>query len=317
MTEVLWAAMGVTVGSALLHGALGLRRPVNRIYLVFALIMVLLAAFLYGQQVFYRVTSVELAISATRRQLTVISAFMGCLLVFVPAYTRVRLPQPLLAAYWIGLAVVIVVNLCAPYTIWFSGPPGLAQVEFRGETYTTAVSPPMGLAQYAFSGFATSLLVVAIACGVIMYRRGERQRGATFAIAVGLVFVHGLIDIVRASVGGSWPYVAEYGVVSWGIIMSVQLAHDYRAQARVLADAIVHVEAQAARLTAILQSLRALEQHMTAPLDTLESGVAALGTGAATEDAQLSRLRRAVTRLREFARSMPFLGSATRAPAGR
>jgi hypothetical protein len=170
----------------------------------------------------------------------------------------------------------------------------------------------MGALQFAYTCFFTTFLFVAIGLGVQLFRRGERQRGLTFSIAVVLVLVHGITDVIRDNVGGSWPYVAEYGVVTWGLIMSVQLARDFRARTQSLAQAIAHVETQSQRLSAMLDALQALERNMQVPLDTLERGVDRLAR-TTTEDAHLHRIERAVARLRELARSMPDI---RRRPSG-
>lgn len=305
MTPLLWTAFGMAIGAAVLHGALGLRRPRDRTYLSFAFMMALVAVFLYYQSNIYRATTAAAAVEATRRQLIVIDGFIACMLVFIPSYTKVRFPRALAAAFWAGLVFVALANLLAPYGLWYSAQPELVQSEFRGEPYNIVIAQPMGPLQYFYTLYFTSLLLVSLGCALKVFYRGERQRGATLAFAVALILVHALVDVVRDNVGGTWPYVAEFGVVTWGLIMSVQLAHDFRAQAEALGDAIVQVETHARRLRSILASMRALEQNMHAPLNTLETGVSELAADTSQEAAQLARLRRAVTRLREFSREMP------------
>jgi len=323
MNELLFTAMGISIGAAVLNAALGLRRPLDRTYLSFAVIMALVAIFIYLQAMFYRAETVADAVQAVRYQVVIIDMFVACMLVFIPAYTRVHIPRGVLALYWIGLVAAFVGALVSPYGLWYSAEPQLVRMMFHGELYSTVVAQPMGLLQYVFVLYFLSVLLLALRCGVAMIRRGGRRQGVSFTIAVALVLVYALSDIVRDAVGGSWPYVSEFGVVAWGIIMSVQLARDYRAQSEALATAITHVEAQAARLTSILQAMRALEQNMSMPLETLETGVQSLESwpqhaAAANHNAnsniniepprpddQLARLHRAVTRLREFARSLP------------
>jgi hypothetical protein len=293
----------MALGSLVLHTALGLRRPFDRTYLAFACIMACVAVFLYLQAQLYAVTTADVAVEVKRHQVTVVNVFFACMLVFVPAYSRVQLPRAIAAALWIGIAIVFVANLLTPYGLWFGGEPQLVPSTFHAEAYTSSVAPPMGALQIAYAGFVTIFLLVALSCAVRAFRGGRRQRGLALAIALALVLVHGSVDIIRDNIGASWPYVAEYGVVSWGLIMSMQLAHEFRTQTQQLARAISLVEAQSIRLTAILEALQSLEQNMHTPLDKLEAGVARLGDG--TPDAQLVRIERAVTRLRVFARSMP------------
>ena len=97
MDNALWAAFGMAVGAAVLHLALGLRRPVDRTYLSFALLMVFLAAYLYFERAYYHGATVDAGVSAMRSQLIAAHGFFACLLVFVPRYTATHLPRPVVA----------------------------------------------------------------------------------------------------------------------------------------------------------------------------------------------------------------------------
>jgi hypothetical protein len=310
VTPVLWSAIGMAIGAVVLHSTLGLKRPLDRTYLSFACIMVLVAVFLYLQWELYGATSSMVAVEIKKHQVAVVGLSFACMFVFVPAYSRVRLPRFVTGAFWCALAIVLVANALLPYGLWFSGEPTLVPSTFLGEPYTTVITPPMRAPQLAFAVFVTSYVVVALVCAGKMYRRGERQRGVTFAIALAIVFCDALVDIIRDNVGGSWPYVAEYGIVIWALIVSVQLARDFRRNTQTLGKAIGQVETQARQLTAMLQALRALEHDMQRPLDALESGVVELARGAMPADPQLRRVERAVDRLAQLARSMPESGAA-------
>lgn len=305
MTPILWSAIGMTAGAVILHTALGLQRPVDRTYLSFAAMMGLVTVFLFLQWELYRSTASATAVQIKQHQVVIVTLFYGCMFVFVPAYTNVRLPRVANVALWVALAVVFVANLSLPYGLWFSAAPTLISSTFLGEHYTIVVTPPMGPAQLAFAFFVTSYMIVALVCAAKMYRRGERQRGVTFAFAVTLVVAYAVVDIIRDNVGGTWPYLVEYGIVSWALIVSVQLAHDFRETNRTLAKAIGYVDVQAQWLTEMLNSLHVLEHNMRIPLETLESGVVELSHSATAVDPQLRRVERATTRLRELARSMP------------
>lgn len=312
MMPLLWTAFGMTLGATLLHGALGLRRPLDRTYLSFACIMAALSAFLVLESDLYRSTTPDAAVEAVRRRVVAALLANASFFVFLPTYTRVRIPQWLMSSYWIALVVLFLANLLAPYGLWFATLPEIEPALFRNQIYTTVVAPPMSLLQYAYAVFFLSQIVLGFGCAFAMLRRGDQARGWTFAAAVFVVGVHMTLDIVRDAVGGSWPYVAEYGFVSWGLIMSVQLALDFRRQADLLSSAILRVEAQADRLTSILGALRALEQNIDVPIQTLQTGMASLHAETPAQREQDDRLRRAVARLRDFSRSMAHLTAWTR-----
>lgn len=316
MTAVMSASIGIVVVAAVLHATLGMRRPLARDYLSFAGMMTFLAGYFYFGLELFRATTSSVAVEAVRCQVLFVLGCHACLLVFVPAYTRVPIPRSVMAVYWGGLAILFVTNLWAPYGLWFSGPPELVRSTFFGEPYEAVLAPPMSFLQHAYAVYFTSFLLLASACAIKLFRSGERQRGFTFAAAVVVVLACNLVDFVRDTVGGSWPYVAELGFVTWALIMMVQLAHDFRTQAAALAEALAQVGAQSERLSAILDALRMLEKNMHRPIERLEVGVAALTGTSTQEEALLRRLRRAVARLRECARSMPDLVGAGDRGAG-
>lgn len=304
MTNWVWAAFGMAISSALLHGVLGLRRPIHPRYLSLAGIMVCLAVFLYLQVDFYRAATSEAAVEAVRRQVAVLQVLMGCFLVFIPAYTGVQIPRRLMGAYWVGLAILTVTNLWAAHGLYFSESPTLVRSTFLGEEYSAVTPPPLALPQYAYALYYFSLLVVAIVCAVKMFRRGRRQPGAVLAIAVTVIIGLAIVDLVRDAIGASWPYVTAYGIVIFGLVMSVQLAHDFRAQADALAKLIAHAEAQGRHQESILEALRALQHNLHAPANELESGMSTLTATTSTEETHVRRLRRAVLRLRALSSSM-------------
>lgn len=309
MIPLLWAAIGISVGAALLHATLGSRRPLDRAYLLFACMMGFLAVYFFLGLDLYRAPTADAAVGAVRRQVIAVLGCHACTLAFVPVYTRVRIPQSMMAAFGGVLAVLFVANLLAPYGLWFSGPPQLLQSEFLGEPYESVVAPPMSLLQHAYTVYFITFMGVALTSAVKLIRRGERQRGGALAAALVLIVVTNLIDIIRDIVGGSWPYVAEIGFVGWALIMSVQLAHDFRAEADALRKAISQVETHAEQLRSMLDALRALEENIHVSLATLEPGVKALTATTTKDDERLQRLCRAVARLRDVAHSMPDISA--------
>jgi hypothetical protein len=294
----------MAISSALLHGVLGLRRPIHLTYLALSCIMACLAVFLFLQVEFYRATTSAALVEIERLQVLAAHGFMGCFLVFVPSYTGVRLPRALMAGYWCALVVLAVTNLWAPYGLWFSASPELVRATFLGEPYTAVVPTPMTLPQYAYALYYFSLMAVALVCAVKMFRRGSRRRGAIFAVAISVVFALAIVDLVRDAIGASWPYVAAYGIVTFGLLMSIMLARDFRIQADALTAMIVRAEEQEQRQVTILEALRALEHDLHAPTDVLETGMCAFSAASAKEETQVRRLQRAVLRLRELGNSI-------------
>lgn len=305
MTPILWSAIGMAMGAAILHTALGVHRPLDRTYLSFACMMLLVAVFLYWQWELYRASSVSVAVELKQHQVTVVNLFMACLFLFVPSYSNIRLPRSMTIALWVALGIAFVANVWLPYGLWFSGPPVLVPTTFLREPYMTVITPPMALPQLAYGIFLLGYMIVGVVCAAKMYRRGDRHRAVTFGIALMLIVVFGCVDVIRDNVGGSWPYIVEYGIVSWALVMCVQLARDFRNSTQTLRKAITRVDLQARQLTELLNALLLLEYDMKLPLYTLESGVIELARGTTPVDPQLRRIERAVTRLKDLSHLMP------------
>ena len=187
-----------------------------------------------------------------------------------------------------------------------------AYLYFRWElelaTTAGAVASAIRYQLLAIDG-VTILVLVLLCCAVQACHRAGRRPAAIFTAALVIIVVHGIIDAV-ADGGTTWPHLADLAAVTWGLLMSVQLAHDFRVQAQALTTAIAQLESQVRALTSILGSLRALEHDIHGPLERLESGIAALEADA-RHDGRLAVLRRSAARLREVARSLPELGRAS------
>jgi hypothetical protein len=303
MIALLWALFGVTIGAAVLHGALGLTRPIDRTYLSFAAIMVFLAGYVYFERALYRASTGVEAAEVLRYQVVAAHGFIAFILVFVPAYTRVRIRPWLMKGYWIGLALLFVANLVTPYGIWFASEPELVpRITFRGVPYNTVLAPPLGPLQYIHTLYVISVYALTLWCALVLTRRGDRKRGVMLAIALSVVIVHHLVDVVRDAVGASWPYVAEFGLVTWGLVMSVQLAIDFRATEQRLEAALFRAEQHAAELAKLVDASLLVRDKLNTPLQTLELGLALRRPEAPDHERTLADLRRAVVELTALGR---------------
>ncbi len=297
MIALLWALFGMTIGAAVLHGALGLTRPIDRTYLSFAAIMMLLAMYVYLERELYRATTGIEAAEILRYQVIAAHGFIAFILVFVPAYTAVRIRPWVMKAYWIALAVLFVANLVTSHGIWFSSVPEIASATFRGTPYNTVVAPPLGVLQYIHTFYVVAVYGLTFWCALVLVRHGDRKRGAMLAIALSVVIVHHLVDVVRDMVGGSWPYVAEFGLVTWGLVMSVQLAIDFRVTEQRLQIALSRAEEHAAELAKLVEASLLVRDKLNTPLQTLELGLALRSPSKPDDERTLADLRRAVVEL--------------------
>lgn len=302
MSSILWAMIGMAIGAAVLHCALGLTRPLNRTYLSFASIMALLAAYVYFEWELYRAATGVEAGEALRHQVIAAHGCVAFILVFVPSYTKVHVPRRIMTAYWAGLAVFFVANVALPYGIWCAREPSIVFSSFRGEPFTVVDPPPLGPWQYIHTLYMVAVFALTFTCALALVRRGERQRGAMLAIALVVVIVHHLIDVFRDTVGGTWPYVAELGLVTWGLLMSIQLAIDFRVTEQELHVTLRRAEQHTAELANLVEATLLVRDKLNTPLQTLELGLAMREATEADDEKTLSRLRHAVAELAELGR---------------
>jgi len=304
MIEVLWAVFGMTTGAAVLYAALGLTRPADRTYLSFACIMATLAAFVYFERELYTSMTASDAIETVRRQIVAGHALIASILIFVPSYTRVRIPRWLFGAYVGVLAILFVTNLVAPLGLWFSGPPDLHLSRFAGGPYTAVVAPSLSTLQIAHTMYVVGVYGLMFSCAVKVIRRGERQRGVMLGIALTLTIVPHVVDVVRDAVGGDWPNLAEFGLVLWGLIMSVQLAIDFRFSEQRLYAMLTTAEEHAAELATMIEATLRVRDKLNTPLQTLELGLATRSAINAADEQTLADCRGAITYLTLLGRAV-------------
>lgn len=300
MTGALWSALGVTTVAAILYATLGMTRPRDRGYLSFAWMMTCLAVYIVFEWELYRATSIDAAVEALRWQVIAAHGVLAGILVFVPAYTRARIPRWMFAFYWGALGFFFVANLWVPYGVWLSGRPSLSTLLFRGGQYTLAVAPPMGALQYAHELFVISAFALTFGCALGMIRRGERLRGIMLALALVLALLQHVLDVVRDVVAGSWPYGLEFALVAWGLIMSIQLAIDFRRGQTRLYATFVQAKLDADNLARTIERSLRVRDQLNTPLQTLELGLALWPARDALGERKLADVRSSVARLADL-----------------
>jgi hypothetical protein len=304
MTSALWAAFGMTIGAAVLHAALGLPRPRVRTHLWFACIMVTLAAYVFFEGELSRSTTSEAAVETVRKQMIAAHGLIAFVLVFVPAYTQIRLPRGLAVAYGAGLLALFVTNIVARHGIWYSAEPHLVASMSGGVTSTAVVAPPPSVLQYLHASYVLGVFALTFTCALVQVRRGERRRGSMLAISLVVVILLVLVDVIRDVVGGAWPYISDFGLVTWGLIMSVQLAIDYRIAMQRLRATLTKSEQHAAELARTAEAALHVRDKLNTPLQTLELSLAVRTPRTPQDEQTLVELRGAVTRISELSRAV-------------
>jgi hypothetical protein len=141
-------------------------------------------------------------------------------------------------------------------------------------------------------------------CALVQVRRGERRRGSMLAISLVVVILLVLVDVIRDVVGGAWPYISDFGLVTWGLIMSVQLAIDYRIAMQRLRATLTTSEQHAAELARTAEAALHVRDKLNTPLQTLELSLAVRTPRTPQDEQTLVELRGAVTRISELSRAV-------------
>lgn len=304
MAAVLWAAFGMTIGTAVLYVALGLPRPLDRTHLSFACIMLMLTAYAFFEAELDHSTTSEMAVETVRKQVMAAHGLIAAVLVFVPAYTHIRIPRWLAVTYEIGLVGLFIANVVAPYGIWFSAEPHLVPRTFGTSSYPVVVAPPPSVLQYVHTFYVVSVFALAFMCALKQVRRGEHRRGLILASSLVLVIIQHLVDIIREALGSTWPYSDEFGFMSWGLIMSVQLAIDYRIARQRLRAALTTSEQHAAELARTAEAALHVRDKLNTPLQTLELSLSVRAPKSSGDQLTLIELRDAVTQISELSRAV-------------
>ena len=303
MTALAWSCVGLSVNAAILHGALGLRRLVDWKYLAFAGMMVLLALFSYFDVQVNRSTVLDDAVAWTRHQQTCAAGLLALFAWFFQAYTRVEIPKTVTRAFWICLVGVVIYNALSPSGIHVGSAPQLVTVRVLGEEGNHVVSQ-LGSVQVAYHLLVATLFGAAIGAGVRMFRRGERRKGGLFVVAISPLLVATLLDLAHDFMSGLWPYPSTYASLSLSVVMSVQLAVDFRLKDRELTTTLERSEEHAAKLAHMLQTSLELRDKLNTPLQTLEMGLALRARRSPGDAAIVTPLLQQVSRLIKLSRAI-------------
>jgi hypothetical protein len=256
------------LSSGLSHLALGARRPIRVLHLLFALMMGTVAVFQLCLGGLVTATSADAAITDARYATALAITFMALFAVFVSIYASVKIPRVIAYAFFAASAAFLFYDLASP--------TGLVPT-----TAGTRAQPrALHLAWQVFNVATASWGVVA---GWRLAHRGDRRQGMLLAFG-SLVFAATVFtDLVRNVLGREWWYLGGFGVLALAVMLSAQLAFDYRRS-----------ELRLARLLAETMRLR---DQINTPLQTLVFGIEIAEEQGALDHRRVLPLRRAIDRL--------------------
>jgi hypothetical protein len=280
-------AAGVALSSSVAHCALGIQRPRSATHLTFAALMLFIFPFQLVSARLYTTRSPAEAVAMARLGVVLAIAIVVLFALFVKKYTHAKIPPWIAGAYVAANVAWLLYDLLSPWGLLFATQPVTVIVP-RGEPAVVFVrTPGIGL---VWQGFNAVTIVWGILAGLRVARAGRRRAGIALVIGSSCVLITVFFDIIKGVFAKDWPYVAGFGVAVLALVLSAQLAANFRANEKRLADMV------AAALV--------LSDLLNTPLQTLEFGLETLRAESMDERARVLRLKRAVAKLADVGRHL-------------
>lgn len=283
MTLLLASLVGAFVATGVLHAGLGLRRPLALLHLSFATMMVGFSVFVLRQLQVYRSQSVEHGIELIRDQGDAAILFFFAFAWFVRE-SGWRIRAGWAVAYLSILAAGLAYNEMSPYGIYLADRPALMRTEWLGEEISTFVVVP-GYLQLAWFAFELASFGIGAIAGLLLVRRGDKRSGFSLMAGALMLFAGLAMDFIHELVGGTWPFLTEFALVTFSLLMSVELA--------------IGVREQESELTRLATAALVVRDKLNTPLQTLEVGHDLLARGASV-GTLVPRLQRATAQLAQL-----------------
>lgn len=245
----LWVISSISAYAAFNHLLIGMRRPFNRLHLLFAGICFSIPLLAISNYYAYQASSIPDYVDMLRLNLCGFFVFLLLFPWFIAEYTGVR-PVPLLATFNLLTAVLFLANLLLPYTLQYEEILSLYRLRLPWGEEVTRV---MGINGGWFTVGALTLLSVeaySLYSLNVLYRRGRKLSALIMLFAM-VLFVPGTVAgiLTRMSVFefielGGYAYVAMVAVMnmvlgyeSWQSSKDLEAILEYMPEAFYMKDA--------------------------------------------------------------------------------
>ncbi len=239
----LYAMSGVCIFAALHHGFAVMRRRVNRIHLLFALLCLLLTAIILTKAGAYQAETSLALVGIRRWEVSFICLFFSLFPWFIAEYTDIR-PRKLLAGLSVFWALLFAVNLILPYGVQFIELPRLSYFELPwGDRVVDLRVHQHNVWQHIMWMGVFALMAYSLYACFSQYRQGEQRKARVLAWALilflGIILVNvavhwGLIEFVHTS---------EFGFVSLLVLMDFEMMLEPRNQKQRMRTVLDHLPA--------------------------------------------------------------------------
>jgi diguanylate cyclase (GGDEF)-like protein/PAS domain S-box-containing protein len=218
----LYILSGICAYAAINHLVIGLRRPRDKVHLLFSAMCLLMMVFSLCQVSNYRADTVAELVPALKRSLATVTTFYVLFLLFIAEYTQVR-PRYLLTGLITFFSTFLAFNLAQPYSLQYTNIEGLERLRLP---WGEILVKPLGHTSILFR---IGLAAVLSAYGYAFYALGKLYRltrsltDLTLLLAIGLLVLSSFEGVlVRLSLI-EFVFLGPFGYFAMIIAMSMTL----------------------------------------------------------------------------------------------
>ena len=239
----LYVMSGVCAFAALHHGLAVLRRRVNRIHLLFALLSLAIMGMVLARAGAYQAQTAEALVAMRKWEVATVSFFFSLFPWFIAEYTGIR-PRKFMLGLTAFFVLMFALNLIQPYGLQFTGLPRLTYFELPwGERVVDLrVLHPGLLHSIGWGGILVALVFSLYAC-IAQYRQGRQQKARALAWALGVFFVLVVFNLVINRLGIAFIHTSDFGFIALLVLMDLEMMLESRDQNRRMRAVLDHLPA--------------------------------------------------------------------------
>lgn len=230
LLHTLYVLSGVCAYAGFHHAHVGWRHPLDRTHLLFALMCVTIAMYVVAKAGAYESGSAEALVHRRRWELSFAIAFFVAYPWFVREYAGLRSAwMPLVLS--LLMVTVLMANLLLPYGVGFARLPEFATMTLPwGERVADLRVPQDQRGTWFQAGWLVMLLVFVYGLHASwrQYRRGERRRAVSLAVAIGVFLAFFLFNRLVNDGLIEFTHTAEFGFLALLLVMNQSLVNDER-----------------------------------------------------------------------------------------
>jgi PAS domain S-box-containing protein len=241
LVPTLYVVSGVCAFAALHHGLAVMRRRVNRIHLIFAVLSLSIMALILAKAGAYQVQTGQELVALRKWEVSAICLFFALFPWFVAEYTDVR-PRKLLVGLSVFWGLMFAVDLSLPYGIQYVDLPRLTYFDLPwGESVVDLrVLQPGFWHKVGWLGILVVMAFSLYAC-IVQYRSGQQRRARALAWALGLFFAFILFNLAVNLQIIRFVHLSDFGFISVLVMMDLEIMLESRDQNRRMRAVLDHL----------------------------------------------------------------------------